>query len=359
MNADRPSPNSSRATESRKTGTSFEASVDRMASATRSCTPEKSPPKRGGKGGISRLHFEQPGLGVDRQDFPSASAENDGLTRRQRLIDWNSTDGLAFGDDAELFRRRKHGVEIVTGRNPFAGLAEHQRPVRSHLEQRSLGARHRLEQFSVERLIDGTERPTFAKHLPRGDRLQGSELANYRKRLLQEGRQVQARRTWRLAPFLHEQIDHGDGLHEIQAQLVGRVQSTAELLLGMYIRSTAGLPARRPDLPSRCRSDATDHPGPTWATLSTSPISMPSSSVDVATAVVGLGSSRSLDSTSSRSDLARFPWWAKNSFGRRCISAISLRRSVKISTFRREPPTAATPSTAKHAAADRHRSADQ
>ena len=150
MNADRPSPNSSRATASRKTGTSFESSVDRIASATRSCTPEKSPPKRGGRAALVAFTSSSRALVSIDRIFHLRPLKMMVWPGARRLVDGNGPDGLAIGDDAELFRRRKHGVEIVTGRNPFTGLSEHQRPVRSHLEQRGLGAGHRLEQFGVE-----------------------------------------------------------------------------------------------------------------------------------------------------------------------------------------------------------------
>ena len=73
------------------------------------------------------------------------------------------------------------------------------------------------------------------------------------------------------------------------------------------MRITDGAPARRPERPSRCLKDATEPGVPICAIESTEPMSMPSSSVVVATTVAGRAPRRRA-SASSRISRERLPW---------------------------------------------------
>ena len=103
-----------------------------------------------------------------------------------------------------------------------------------------------------------------------------------------------------------------------------------------YIRSIRGSSGRRPERPSRCSSDETENGAPTCATQTMSPISMPSSSVDVQMAVVVPRVFRRF-SRSRRCSRDKLAWWGKNSNGTRAFSDMSRRASEYHSTFCRDP----------------------
>ena len=65
-----------------------------------------------------------------------------------------------------------------------------------------------------------------------------------------------------------------------------------------------------PARPTRCRPRVTDFGDSTWMTRSTAPMSMPSSSEEVATRQ-GSSPDLSSSSTTARSSWERDPWWAR------------------------------------------------
>ena len=89
-------------------------------------------------------------------------------------------------------------------------------------------------------------------------------------------------------------------------------------------------PRSWPARPTRCRPRATDFGDSTWMTRSTAPMSMPSSSDEVATRH-GISPAFSSSSISTRCSRASDPWCARAT----SFSASSLRRSASRSARRR------------------------
>ena len=96
------------------------------------------------------------------------------------------------------------------------------------------------------------------------------------------------------------------------------------------MRPFEGSPTLWPARPMRCRPLATEPGDSTWMTRSTAPMSMPSSSEDVATIALRRPSFRA-SSTSSRCSRASDPWCART----RSSSASSLRLAARRSASRR------------------------
>ena len=96
------------------------------------------------------------------------------------------------------------------------------------------------------------------------------------------------------------------------------------------IRPRDGSPTEWPARPIRCSPLATEPGDSTWMTRSTAPISIPSSSEDVATMPRSVPDFRA-SSTSSRCSRASEPWWARAIVS----SASSLSRSASRSASRR------------------------
>ncbi len=96
-------------------------------------------------------------------------------------------------------------------------------------------------------------------------------------------------------------------------------------------RPLDGSPTRWPARPIRCSPVATDDGASTCTTRSMAPMSMPSSSDDVATSAGSFPALRA-SSTSSRCSRATDPWWARTSSS----PASSLSRAARRSARRRE-----------------------
>ena len=96
------------------------------------------------------------------------------------------------------------------------------------------------------------------------------------------------------------------------------------------IRPFETAPSSWPARPIRCRPRATDFGDSTWITRSTAPMSMPSSSDEVATRH-GISPRFSSSSISTRCSRASEPWWARAISS----SASSFRRSASRSARRR------------------------
>ncbi len=151
---------------------------------------------------------------------------------------------------------------------------------------------------------------------------------------------MQARRAWRLAPFLHEQI----GPWRRPARDPGAVCRTGAApppnsSSGMYIRNTRRLAsaAARSSEPLPQRRN-----GPPRSELC---YTFDVADIDAELqrrcrdpAVVGLGSVTKPGVNEFALGLGEVSVVGEKFVGRCCVSAISRRRSVKISTFRREPP---------------------